>query len=200
LEVHGRRAGAARVEDKKGVERSICLLTAERPKPWPSCYSNQRDGVMHDVQVPDATTACLAEAALARRYMPRANSCTSHQPPTPVQGWQATLPHIAYEGRIFAVSYCQVLRSTDDPALSRFPADAEWFMRGGTAIVSHGGDCYYLAGPLYEQQAILYVDLDLAEVVRAKHSFDVAGHYARADVLQLRVDRSAYPPVQEARP
>jgi nitrilase len=114
--------------------------------------------------------------------------------------WQATRRHIAYEGRIFVVSCCQVQRRTDDLALSRFPPDAEWVMRGGTAIVSTTGDCDYLAGPVYEQEAILYADLDLADVIRAKHSFDVAGHYARADVLQLHVDRTAHPPLQEVRP
>ncbi|HLZ26557.1 MAG TPA: carbon-nitrogen hydrolase family protein [Chloroflexota bacterium] len=115
------------------------------------------------------------------------------------QAWQATLRHIAYEGRIFVISCCQVLRRIDDPALSGFPADADWLMSGGTAIISPTGDCDYLAGPVYEQEAILYADLDLADVIRAKHSFDVAGHYARADVLQLHVDRGVHAPLQEAR-
>jgi nitrilase len=125
-----------------------------------------------------------------------------HIAPTADTGlaWQATLRHIAYEGRIFVVSCCQVLRRSDDPALSGFPADADWLMSGGSAIVSPTGNCDYLAGPLYEQEAILYADLDLADVIRAKHSFDVAGHYARADVLQLHVDRSVHAPLQEARP
>ena len=124
-----------------------------------------------------------------------------HLAPTADTGkaWQATVRHIAYEGRIFVVSCCQVLRRTDDPALSGFPADAEWLMSGGTAIVSPTGDCDYLAGPLYEQESILYADLDLADVIRAKHSFDVAGHYARSDVLQLHVDRNAHVPLQEER-
>ncbi|MBV9134524.1 MAG: carbon-nitrogen hydrolase family protein [Chloroflexi bacterium] len=124
-----------------------------------------------------------------------------HLAPTADTGkaWQATVRHIAYEGRIFVVSCCQVLRRTDDPALSGFPADAEWLMRGGTAIVSPTGDCDYLAGPVYEQESILYADLDLTDVIRAKHSFDVAGHYARADVLQLHVDRNAHVPLQEER-
>ncbi|MBV9893654.1 MAG: carbon-nitrogen hydrolase family protein [Chloroflexi bacterium] len=124
-----------------------------------------------------------------------------HLAPTADTGkaWQATVRHIAYEGRIFVVSCCQVLRRTDDPALSGFPADAEWLMRGGTAIVSPTGDCDYLAGPVYEQESILYADLDLTDVIRAKRSFDVAGHYARADVLQLHVDRNAHVPLQEER-
>ena len=96
------------------------------------------------------------------------------------------------------VSCCQVLHrdsAPDDPALAGFPSDAGWLMTGGSAIVSPAGDCDYAAGPVYCQETILYADLDLARVVEAKHSFDAAGHYARADVLQLRVNRSPQRPL-----
>jgi nitrilase len=69
--------------------------------------------------------------------------------------------------------------------------DAGWLMTGGSAIVTPGGDCEYLAGPVYAQETILYADLDLGKVVEGKHSFDVAGHYARPDILELRVNRKA---------
>jgi nitrilase len=107
------------------------------------------------------------------------------------EAWQPTLRHIGYEGRVFVVACCQVLSRDalpDEPTLAGFPADAGWLMRGGSAIVSPGGD--YLAGPLWEQEGILYADLDLGQVVTAKHSLDVAGHYARPDVFRLEVDRS----------
>jgi nitrilase len=125
-----------------------------------------------------------------------------HLAPTADTGaaWQASLRHIAYEGRVFVVSCCQVLHRAsfpDDPALTGFAADAGWLMTGGTAIVSPGGDCDYLTGPVYGEETILYADLDLEAVVAAKHSFDVAGHYARPDVLELRINRAPRAPFVE---
>jgi nitrilase len=115
--------------------------------------------------------------------------------------WQPTLRHIGYEGRVFVVACCQVLSRDDlldEPTLAGFPADAGWLMRGGSAIVSPSGD--YLAGPLWEQEGVLYADLDLGQVVRAKHSLDVAGHYARPDVFELRINRASHPPFVDSAP
>ena len=50
--------------------------------------------------------------------------------------------------------------------------------------------------PLFDQEGILYADLDLTEVVRSKVDFDVTGHYARPDVFQLLVNEQPLPPVQ----
>jgi nitrilase len=46
-----------------------------------------------------------------------------------------------------------------------------------------------LAGPIAEQEGILYADADLDAALRSRREFDVVGHYARPDVFQLRVNR-----------
>jgi predicted amidohydrolase len=58
--------------------------------------------------------------------------------------------------------------------------------RGGSAVVSPLGEV--LAGPLYDTEGILYAELDMGEIVRSRFDFDVVGHYARPDVLQLHVN------------
>jgi nitrilase len=59
-------------------------------------------------------------------------------------------------------------------------------MRGGAAIIGPVGDV--LAGPSFDEETILHAELDLNDIARGKYDFDVAGHYARPDVFQLKVN------------
>jgi nitrilase len=111
--------------------------------------------------------------------------------------WQATLRHIACEGRCFVLGCNQFVTRAMYPADLEGVADLaegpEVLCRGGSAIVSPLGD--YVQGPLYDEEGMLIADLDLAEVVRAKFDFDVVGHYARPDVFQLSVNEQPALPV-----
>ena len=48
-------------------------------------------------------------------------------------------------------------------------------------------DGAYLAGPLYDEEGILYADLEPQRLAEERQRFDPAGHYHRPDVLQLHV-------------
>ncbi len=61
-------------------------------------------------------------------------------------------------------------------------------------IVSPLGDV--LAGPLWDEEGILFADLDLAEVTRGKLDFDAVGHYARPDIFQLVINDKPLNPVR----
>jgi nitrilase len=92
--------------------------------------------------------------------------------------WPSTMRHIAYEGRCFVLSACQFTEAADYP-------DAVG-IKGGSVIVSPLGQV--LAGPVYGEECVLRAEIDLGEIAEAKYDLDVAGHYARPDVFQLRVN------------
>jgi len=111
--------------------------------------------------------------------------------------WQATLRHIACEGRCFVLGCNQfVTRSMYPPDLTGIEdlaSQPEVLCRGGSAIISPLGEA--LAGPLFDQEGILCADLDMGEVARSRFDFDVVGHYARPDVFQLTVNEAPASPV-----
>ncbi len=101
--------------------------------------------------------------------------------------WQATVQHIALEGRCFVLASNQFVRKADYP--DRYQAELTdepaIMSRGGSVIVSPLGDV--LAGPLWNEEGLLTADLDFDLLVKAKLDFDVVGHYARPDVFGLHV-------------
>ena len=102
--------------------------------------------------------------------------------------WQATLVHIARESRAYVVSPCHFQRSSaypEDFALRSELEGVEVIGRGGSAIL--GPDGGYLAGPLYDEEGILYAELDPTRVLEERQRFDAVGHYHRPDVLSLRI-------------
>jgi len=102
--------------------------------------------------------------------------------------WQATLVHIARESRAFVISPSHFQRGSsypDDFPLRDEIAGLDPLGRGGSAILAPDGS--YLAGPLYDEEAILYADLDPQRLAEERQRFDAAGHYHRPDVLELTV-------------
>jgi len=104
--------------------------------------------------------------------------------------WQATLQHIACEGRCFVLGCNQFVKKdmypNDLETLHELENQPDVMCRGGSAIVSPFGEM--IEGPLYDEEAILYADLDLSEVIKGKVDFDVMGHYARPDIFQLTIN------------
>jgi nitrilase len=103
-------------------------------------------------------------------------------------GWQSTLVHIARESRAFVISPSHFQRASsypDDFPLREELEGIDVIGRGGSAILAPGGE--YLAGPLYDEEGILYADLDPAVLRAERQRFDPAGHYHRPDVLRLKV-------------
>lgn len=110
--------------------------------------------------------------------------------------WLPTMRHIALEGRCYVLTACQVMRRSDypDDYASALGDDPEMLMmRGGSAVI--GPDGQVIAGPVFDEEAMLYADVDLDAIIRQSLDFDPTGHYARPDVLRLEVDAEPKLPV-----
>jgi len=111
--------------------------------------------------------------------------------------WQATLRHIACEGRCFVLGCNQFVTKSMYPGdligVGDLESEPEMICRGGSAIISPLGAV--LAGPLYDREGILAAELDLDEIPRSRFDLDVTGHYARPDVFQLTVNEKPAPSV-----
>lgn len=109
--------------------------------------------------------------------------------------WQATMSHIACEGRCFVLGCNQFV--TKDmypqnlPGIEELANQPDIMSRGGSVIVSPMGKI--LAGPLFDREGILYADLDRTEVIKGKMDFDVIGHYARPDIFHLTIANQPLP-------
>jgi nitrilase len=99
--------------------------------------------------------------------------------------WHDSIRHIARESRAFVLSCCVFQRASSYPADVPLAEGGDLLGRGGSAIVAPDGS--YLAEPLWDEEGILYADLDPAVLYAARQRFDPAGHYHRPDVLSLTV-------------
>jgi nitrilase len=114
------------------------------------------------------------------------------------EAWLCTLRHNAREGRVWVIGVAPVLRGWDVP--DDFPGRAElygwgedWMSRGFSAIADPDGNL--VAGPLAEEEGILYADLDIDRARMSRLEFDPVGHFSRPDVFQLTVNTSERGPV-----
>jgi nitrilase len=99
--------------------------------------------------------------------------------------WQTSIQHIARESRSFVLSCCVFQRASSYPDDVQLADGDELVGRGGSAILAPDGT--YLAGPLWDEEGILYAELDPQRLYEERQRFDAAGHYHRPDVLSLKV-------------
>ncbi len=134
------------------------------------------------------------------RFALYAQGIDIHIAPTYDSGpaWIGSLQHIAREGGCWVIGAGVALRNRDLPEdfsqrESIYPEDEDWINPGDSVLIAPGGEI--VEGPLHEQQAILYCEIEAARSVAARRTFDVAGHYSRPDVFQLQVDRKRQSPI-----
>jgi nitrilase len=100
----------------------------------------------------------------------------------------------AQMSKAFVISAAGVVDDRIRDLIADEVEDVEFLSRtdisGGSVIV--GPDTRILAGPVPgEREEIIYADMDFDVGIRMKLRHDFAGHYNRADVFRLLVNRSA---------
>jgi len=65
--------------------------------------------------------------------------------------------------------------------------------RGGSGAISPAGE--YIAGPIYDEEGIIYGDIDLAEIDISRFPNNLTGNYARWDLFSLNVQQETYKPL-----
>ena len=101
------------------------------------------------------------------------------------EDWHDSMKHIARESRAFVLSCCVFQRASSYPTDVPLAEGDELVGGGGSAILAPDGS--YLAGPLWNEEGILYADLDSQQLYKARQRFDPAGHYSRPDLLRLEI-------------
>ena len=106
----------------------------------------------------------------------------------------AATRHLAVENACAVVVAREVMSAERLPPGTPFSEHPRmWEMTGGSAIIAPGGK--YLAEPVYEEETIVYAEIDPVDLVEAKRWVDAVGHYSRPDVFRLHWDRSPKPPI-----
>jgi nitrilase len=96
---------------------------------------------------------------------------------------------IALEGRSWVVSTSGLIRPTDFSHLdeSSFPMKGimenrtDSWQNGGSMIVDPTGKI--VAGPLIDEEGILYADIDPLLAIQERQNLDISGHYSRFDIF-----------------
>ncbi len=104
---------------------------------------------------------------------------------------------VAMEGRCYVLSAGSLLRPDDIP--KSFPlrdqalAHGDLGYNGGSAIAAPDGT--WIVEPVDGDERLVIADIDPSVVSGERQNFDPAGHYFRADVIHIEVDRTRLDPV-----
>jgi nitrilase len=104
--------------------------------------------------------------------------------------------HTAKESRCFVVGCSQAFSKDDIPDTfsfkERYLQNVDgWINPGNSVIVDPDGKL--VTGPVAEEETILYAEIKPEQLVGPRWQLDVAGHYARPDIFELRLHRRSTP-------
>lgn len=110
--------------------------------------------------------------------------------PTVHEMHQIASRQYAFEGRCFVLAIGLLMRVRDLPDELTRPAGLtdspdELILRGGSSVIAPDGS--YVVEPVFDEERIIFADLDLSDIDREKMTLDVTGHYHRPDVFEFKL-------------
>lgn len=109
----------------------------------------------------------------------------------------AAMRHIAFEGQVFVIFSSSCLsRKELDFYLDLDASNKGKLEIGGgiSGIIDPLGN--YIAGPVEDEETIIYADISEDPIISAKHMVDTVGHYARSDVARVIFDPTERKPLE----
>ncbi|MBH3424921.1 carbon-nitrogen hydrolase family protein [Pseudomonas gessardii] len=103
-----------------------------------------------------------------------------------------------FEGKLFTVVSCSTVSEEIIQALEPdYPQARALLSRRNSAFSGIlGPDGRVIGQPLIDEEGIVYADIDLSRCIQPRQMHDIAGHYNRFDIFDLRINRR---PQQSAR-
>ncbi|WP_316364239.1 carbon-nitrogen hydrolase family protein [Candidatus Thiodiazotropha sp. CDECU1] len=151
------------------------------------------------------TLICWENYMPLSRYALYAQGIDIYIAPTYDSGddWLSSMRHIAREAGCWVINSGNLLHATDmpddlDDGTTLYPDADEWVNSGDSAIIAPGGEL--VAGPLRNEEGILYAEIDTERAAMARRTLDIVGHYSRPDIFTLQVDTNAYAPISFTEP
>lgn len=105
----------------------------------------------------------------------------------------AAMRHYAFEGQCFVVSATGVVTAEFLQSLGGDAGEKIAIGGGHSAIVGPGGN--YLAKAETDGETLLLAELNFEDIVDRKEIVDTSGHYARPDVVQLKLKKKRRRPL-----
>jgi len=98
----------------------------------------------------------------------------------------------AFEGRCFAIGVGQIMRVSDIPKELEVPEALKdqpehMILNGGSCVVSPDGQ--YVLEPIWDQEGVFTVEVDIQRCYEERMALDVTGHYQRNDVFELKLNQ-----------
>ncbi|WP_462402366.1 carbon-nitrogen hydrolase family protein [Pseudomonas sp. Marseille-QA0332] len=96
-----------------------------------------------------------------------------------------------FEGKLFTAVSCSTVSEEIITALEKdFPRARELLTRKNSAFSGFlGPDGRVIGEPLIDAEGIVYADIDLSRCIQPRQMHDIAGHYNRFDIFDLKVNR-----------